>query len=58
MGVAADAAGPQPSGADAPALPGVPFRERLANFGNEVVAWFKTLASAAVYATLIVTFGI
>ena len=25
--------------------------------GSELIAWFKTLASAAVYATLIVTFG-
>ena len=30
---------------------------RLAHFGEELVTWFKTLASAAVYATLIVTFG-
>lgn len=29
----------------------------LRRVGEEVVAWFKTLASAAVYATLIVTFG-
>lgn len=29
----------------------------LARIGEEVVAWLKTLASAAVYATLIVTFG-
>ena len=27
------------------------------NWRNELIAWFKTLASAAVYATLIVTFG-
>jgi len=31
--------------------------DRLALVRNELVAWFKTLASAAVYATLIVTFG-
>jgi signal peptidase I len=31
--------------------------EKLALVRNELVAWFKTLASAAVYATLIVTFG-
>jgi signal peptidase I len=31
--------------------------ERLALVRDELVAWFKTLASAAVYATLIVTFG-
>ena len=30
---------------------------RLARVGEELVAWVKTLASAAVYATLIVTFG-
>ena len=29
----------------------------LANLGEGLLAWFKTLASAAVYATLIVTFG-
>jgi signal peptidase I len=29
----------------------------LARVGEELVAWFKTLISAAVYATLIVTFG-
>jgi signal peptidase I len=29
----------------------------LTRVGEEIVAWFKTLASAAVYATLIVTFG-
>ena len=31
--------------------------ERLAMVRDELIAWFKTLASAAVYATLIVTFG-
>jgi signal peptidase I len=30
---------------------------RLSVWRDEIVAWFKTLASAAVYATLIVTFG-
>jgi len=29
----------------------------MARAGEELVAWFKTLVSAAVYATLIVTFG-
>src|SRR5262245_51661643 len=29
----------------------------MARIAEEVVAWLKTLASAAVYATLIVTFG-
>ena len=33
------------------------FMRRLAVWRDEGVAWFKTLASAAVYATLIVTFG-
>ena len=37
----------------APRKPGV----SLAQVGEELVAWVKTLASAAVYATLIVTFG-
>jgi signal peptidase I len=35
-------------------------RERAAHFAvwrDEVVAWFKTIFSAAIYATLIVTFG-
>jgi signal peptidase I len=31
--------------------------QRLTVWREELVAWFKTLASAAVYATLIVTFG-
>jgi signal peptidase I len=31
--------------------------QRLHVWKDELVAWFKTLASAAVYATLIVTFG-
>ncbi|HVT48734.1 MAG TPA: signal peptidase I [Vicinamibacterales bacterium] len=35
----------------------VPSRHTLARVGEELVAWFKTLVSAAVYATLIVTFG-
>ena len=33
------------------------FMHRLSVWKDEIVAWFKTLASAAVYATLIVTFG-
>jgi signal peptidase I len=49
----------------APAILGVPSdpavrsrtAERLELIRAELVAWFKTLASAAVYATLIVTFG-
>lgn len=31
--------------------------QRLSRVAEEIVAWFKTLCSAAVYATLIVTFG-
>jgi signal peptidase I len=31
--------------------------QRLSIVKDELIAWFKTLASAAVYATLIVTFG-
>ena len=39
--------------------PAAPSGARLTlhRVGEELVAWFKTLASAAVYATLIVTFG-
>jgi len=33
------------------------FRRSATRVGEELVAWFKTLVSAAVYATLIVTFG-
>ena len=57
--------GPAPSGppmivaVPVPADPGARSRtaERLALVRDELIAWFKTLASAAVYATLIVTFG-
>jgi signal peptidase I len=57
--------GPAPSGppmivaVPVPADPEARSRtaERLALVRDELVAWFKTLASAAVYATLIVTFG-
>ena len=34
-----------------------PFTHQIIRWKDEAVAWFKTLASAAVYATLIVTFG-
>ena len=34
-----------------------PLRHTVARIGEELAAWFKTLVSAAVYATLIVTFG-
>jgi signal peptidase I len=37
--------------------PSVLFRQRVNVWKDELIAWFKTLASAAVYATLIVTFG-
>jgi signal peptidase I len=37
--------------------PASALMHRLNTWKDEVVAWFKTLASAAVYATLIVTFG-
>jgi len=37
--------------------PSAALMHRLAIWRDEAVAWFKTLASAAVYATLIVTFG-
>ncbi len=36
---------------------GTPTLVRLQIWKEEIIAWFKTLASAAVYATLIVTFG-
>jgi signal peptidase I len=36
---------------------GAVMMQRLNIWKDELVAWFKTLASAAVYATLIVTFG-
>ena len=35
----------------------VVVQQRLSVWRDELMAWFKTLASAAVYATLIVTFG-
>ena len=37
--------------------PSAALMHRLAVWRDEAVDWFKTLASAAVYATLIVTFG-
>src|SRR5262245_18058780 len=40
-----------------PVDPSVLFRQRVSIWRDELIAWFKTLASAAVYATLIVTFG-
>ena len=40
-----------------PTQPDAGAREWLNRVGHEIVTWVKTLASAAVYATLIVTFG-
>ncbi len=41
----------------ASAVQGPTMADRLTVWKDEFIAWFKTLASAAVYATLIVTFG-
>jgi signal peptidase I len=41
----------------APPVHGPTVADRLTIWRDEFIAWFKTLASAAVYATLIVTFG-
>ena len=48
-----------PSGTPSAGRPGSRREKRatLQRVGEELVAWFKTLVSAAVYATLIVTFG-
>jgi signal peptidase I len=70
---AAPAEPPGPGMIEAPLLPapeaaGVPWTQEpivpvvhrsmtLSRIGEETLAWLKTLASAAVYATLIVTFG-
>ncbi|HWB28909.1 MAG TPA: signal peptidase I, partial [Vicinamibacterales bacterium] len=40
-----------------PARPRASAGDVLARIAEELFAWFKTLVSAAVYATLIVTFG-
>ncbi len=55
-GLAAAPSLAMPGGADA-ALSGDGNGLRVGRLVEEAVAWFKTLASAAVYATLIVTFG-
>jgi signal peptidase I len=52
---AAPPAPPPPQPAVRPQAP--PSSFSFSRVGEELVAWFKTLVSAAVYATLIVTFG-
>ena len=53
-----DAVHPQPTSQGFTAVPAKPTTaERLQAWHDEFWAWVKTLASAAVYATLIVTFG-
>jgi signal peptidase I len=55
-----EAGGHPDSGLVLPLPTGVPVDQPVFHWGRvaeELVAWFKTLASAAVYATLIVTFG-
>jgi signal peptidase I len=42
---------------DPEAIAGTTVLQKLTVVRDELIAWFKTLASAAVYATLIVTFG-
>jgi len=48
---------PLPTAADRKAERARARAATLQQVGNELVAWLKTVASAAVYATLIVTFG-
>jgi signal peptidase I len=55
--VPAMAGGGPPAPPDAPRVAMDPGAVRLSRVAEEFVAWLKTLASAAVYATLIVTFG-
>ena len=67
LGMEPAMAGDSPAAVPAPIIVSVPSQsdaavrsktaERLRMVRDELVAWFKTLASAAVYATLIVTFG-
>jgi signal peptidase I len=54
---AAPPAVPGPTAADRKAARARARAATLQQVGNELVAWLKTVASAAVYATLIVTFG-
>ena len=49
--------GPPSLGAAAPVPPAEPGESGWVRAGHEIVAALKTLVSAAVYATLIVTFG-
>jgi signal peptidase I len=51
------ATAPLPVGGDGEARVGLSSALRVGRLVEEAVAWLKTLASAAVYATLIVTFG-
>ncbi len=57
----AEATAPMSAEAAVPAAqledPAQQVLDRLNVWKDELIAWFKTLASAAVYATLIVTFG-
>ena len=46
-----------PATAYAPVEPPAALAPHEETFAQELVAWFKTVASAAVYATLLVTFG-
>jgi signal peptidase I len=48
---------PLPRGQQIEVKPAVSGATRMARAGEEIMAWLKTLTSAAVYATLIVTFG-
>src|SRR6185295_5628448 len=49
--------GPALVGVEGPISAGPTAAQRLAQIREEIVAWVKTLFSAAVYAVLIVTFG-
>jgi signal peptidase I len=55
--VPAMAGGAPPASPQDPRIGTDPASLRLSRVAEEFVAWLKTLASAAVYATLIVTFG-
>ncbi len=53
----AEPAAEPPASADSEPTRGRRYEVFLVRAGEELVAWLKTFASAAVYATLIVTFG-